>query len=438
MRQLAARKHEAIDEIAADGAAWPALRVGGGDAMVQDEAILFHEAMEDLEVLRAVLVSDMATYKAEFLSHYYSGRLRPLSAYAMGLVMWWAPLAMLEPGLANFLLGAPALGPSLRRLAGFAPDRPPPPFAAESFRRWYRRRPNQGTARRSPVILWPDTFNNYFLPGTAKAAVHILEHAGYEVIVPQQLLCCGRLLYDYGMLDLAKRKLRQTIDVLRPAIRAGIPVVGLEPSCVSVFRVEMLNLMPEDEDAQRLARQTKMLSEFLLGEQDWVPPRYPVKALLHTHCHHKAVLQADSDRALLERMGVDLLPSDAGCCGQAGSFWYETERAPIAAKIGELSLLPAVRKAAPQTMIIASGFSCREQVRLGTGRKAIHTAELIAGALSSGACPPAQELEERCREPIPAPRKETAIAAIAAGTLLGTMLLLRKRRALQSRVSEPS
>jgi FAD/FMN-containing dehydrogenase/Fe-S oxidoreductase len=205
---------------------------------------------------------DMATYKAEFLSHYYAGRLRPRAAYSMGLIFRWSRLAMLAPGLVNATLRAPVLGRAVKWLAGFTPERAVPAYAAETFQTWWRRRrsPRTRDANLPPVILWPDTFSNYFLPGTLKAAVIVLEDAGYRVMVPTAPLCCGRPLYDYGMLDLARTKLLQILEQLRPAIRAGVPLVALEPSCLSVFRDEMPNLLAGEEDAERLSLQAKTLS----------------------------------------------------------------------------------------------------------------------------------------------------------------------------------
>ena len=148
------------------------------------------------------------------------------------------------------------------------------------------------------------------------------------------------------MLDLARRKLVQIIDALRPAIRAGVPVVGLEPSCLSVFRDELRNMLPDDEDAQRLAGQTKTLSELLLATDRWEAPRLEAKALVQTHCHHRAVLDADTEQRMFAAMGLDLQPNPAGCCGHAGSFGYEADHYPVSMTIAEQSLLPAIRAAA--------------------------------------------------------------------------------------------
>jgi Fe-S oxidoreductase len=365
---------------------------------------------------------DMASYKAEFLSHYYAGRLRPAAAYSMGLVFAWAPLAAAAPGLANLLIQSPGLGSVLRRAAGFAPERDAPKFSAMTFQHWFLRHRRVRDRTRPPVILWPDTFNNYFLPGTAKAAVTILEDAGYRVVVPAARLCCGRPLYDYGMLALAKRKLKQTIETLRPAIRAGVPVVGLEPSCVSVFRDELTNLMPGDRDAHRLASQTMMLSEFLMKDPHWKAPRFERAALVHAHCHHRSVLDLDAQQRMFEAMGLKVEYPKVGCCGQAGSFGYEAEHYDVSMRIGEQGLLPAVRKAPADTLVIADGFSCREQIWHGAQRWAMHPAEVLALAVQAKQHIPAQAAAEAFREP---PARIDGKAAIAgAGALAAAGLLL--------------
>ena len=278
---------------------------------------------------------DMATYKAEFLSHYYEGRVRPRAAYSMGLIFLWSRLAMLAPGLVNAALRAPAIGPAAKWLAGFTQARETPAFAQETFQAWWRRRhaPRQNDATLPAVVLWPDTFSNYFLPGTLKAAVTVLEDAGYRVQVPQQPLCCGRPLYDYGMLDLARKKLLEILDVLRPAIRAGIPVVGVEPSCMSVFRDEMPNLLAGDADAERLTKQSRTLCELLAETPGWRPPPLKRKAVLHMHCHTKSVLGTEAERKILTKMGLELEQPEVGCCGHAGSFGYEAEHYPVSIEI---------------------------------------------------------------------------------------------------------
>lgn len=339
---------------------------------------------------------DMATYKSEFLSHYYKGRLRPRSAYAMGLIYWWARLASLAPRIANFFTQTPGLARIGKWLMGIAPQRKMPPFATQTFKKWFRRRrgadqhrpwgDRQPTGERPPVILWADTFNNHFFPETLKAGTSVLEAAGFTVIVPRGSLCCGRPLYDYGMLNTARRLLRKILDTLQEEIRNGIPVVGLEPSCVAVFRDELTNLFPNDKDAQRLKTQTFTLAEFLQKKApDLRLPVLPHEAILHGHCHQKAIMKMEAEKALFEKMRLNFRFVDAGCCGMAGSFGYEKgKHYEVSVQAGELVLLPAVRAAARDAFIIADGFSCREQIIQQTGRKPWHTAEVLQLALQQG------------------------------------------------------
>ena len=324
---------------------------------------------------------DMATYKAEFLAHYYHGKLRPRSAYAMGLVYWWSRMASPVPWLANFFTRTPGISNLVKLLGGVSQKRRVPRFAGKSFRSWFASRPLRNPGK-PQIILWPDTFSNYFHPHIARAAVEVLEHAGYQVTLPQSSLCCGRPLYDFGMLDRAKHLLEKTLEALHPQIAAGIPVVGLEPSCISVFRDEMTNLLAQNKDAAQLKQQTFLLSEFLVRQADYRPPQLRRKALVHGHCHHKSVLKFDSEQELLRRTGLDFQVLDSGCCGMAGSFGFEAAKYDVSVKIGERVLLPAIRQAAPDTLIIADGFSCFEQIQGLTGRPPLHIAEVLQMAIA--------------------------------------------------------
>ncbi len=317
---------------------------------------------------------DMATYKAEFLHHHFAGRPRPRSAYAMGLIPWWARLVSWMPGLANGMTQGPLSG-IVKRLGGIHPDRTLPSFAAKTFRDGF-------VADRSgkpTVLLWPDTFTNFFQPEIAHAAVEVLEAAGHRVAIPAKILCCGRPLYDFGMLDLARRQLRQILSGLKTEIAAGLPMVGLEPSCVAVFRDELVNLFPEDEAARRLSAQTFTFAEFLVRE-GFAPPRVSGQVIVHGHCHHHSVMGMDADRALLRELGMDFQILDSGCCGMAGAFGFEAEHYEVSRAVGERALLPAVRAAGADTLILADGFSCREQIAQLSGRRARHLAEVAAAA----------------------------------------------------------
>ena len=327
---------------------------------------------------------DMATYKAEFLSHYYEGRFRPRHAYAMGWIYWWSRLAAIAPSVANFFSQTPGLSAIAKWMGGIAQERRMPAFAPATFKAWFRRRPivNRG---RPPVLLWPDTFTNHFLPEHGRAAVEVLENAGYQVLVPGAPLCCGRPLYDYGMIDEAKRMLRDILSTLQAPIEAGVPLIGLEPSCLAVFRDEMANLLPNDRDAKRLHDQSFMLSEFLNRKvKDYQPPKLNRTVLVHIHCHHKSVIGQDDELAILKKLGLDVDEPDKGCCGMAGSFGFEAAHYDVSMAIGEQALLPAVRKLDDDALVIADGFSCEQQIEQATGRRSLHLAEVLQMALHGG------------------------------------------------------
>ena len=368
---------------------------------------------------------DVATYKAEFLSHYYEGRPRPLSAYAFGNIDLWAGLASFAPGLANFTTQLPFLRDIAKMVAGVPLERRIPAFAPQPFRSWFR---GHRTANKNgpPVILWADTFNNYFLPDTAIAAVDVLEAAGFEVMVPPGNLCCGRPLYDFGMLGRAKGLLLEALDTLAPYIAAGVPVVGLEPSCAAVFRDELKNLFPKDERARHLAQQTFLLSEFLEKcAPEFELPKLERKAIVHGHCHHKSIMKMTDEEAVLHKMGISFQTPAPGCCGMAGSFGFEQDKYAVSMAVGELELLPAVRRAPLDSLIIANGFSCREQIAHGTARHAFHLAEVIQMALEEGpkGIPgpyPEQDMVHRRQAAAELSMKRTGLglaAIAAAGTL---------------------
>ncbi|MGC1448830.1 MAG: heterodisulfide reductase-related iron-sulfur binding cluster, partial [Candidatus Sulfotelmatobacter sp.] len=393
---------------------------------------------------------------------------------AFGNIDLWARLASTAPGLVNLTTQLPFLRDIAKLLAGIPHPRSIPAFAPETFRSWFRRthevnsrrdgrirpprdakrasmecrdslgspgtpaspwksgpsgprQPRQENRASAPeVLLWPDTFNNYFHPATAKAAVEVLEAAGYQVILPQANLCCGRPLYDFGMLDRAESLLLDILDELSPEIEAGIPVVGLEPSCVAVFRDELLNLFPHDQRAQALSKQTFLLSEFLDRNSYQAPlPQLKRKALLHGHCHHKSIMKMTAEESLLHRIGIDFQAPAPGCCGMAGSFGFEHDKYDISAAIGELELLPAVRKAPADWLIIADGFSCREQIAQGTGRHALHLAEVLQLALD-----PSDQVNDpypesaRVREHESEIRSSMKRAGLGLGALAAGSLLL--------------
>jgi FAD/FMN-containing dehydrogenase/Fe-S oxidoreductase len=377
---------------------------------------------------------DMATYKAEFLSHYYEGRLRPRHAYAFGLIHWWARLGSWMPGVVNLVNQTPLLGNLVKLVVGMEQKRDAPAFAPYTFKQWFQQRGPRNVGK-PKVILWPDTFNDNFHPTTAQAAVEVLEHAGFCVDVPLQDMCCGRPLYDYGMLDMAKQWLHHILDTLKDDIEDGTPLVVLEPSCATVFRDELTNLFPQDENAKRLNHQTFLLSEFLEKRAPgYTPPKLKRKALLHGHCHHKAIMKLDDEEALLKKMGVEFEAPEDGCCGMAGAFGFEQgDHYDVAMKCGEQVLLPRARSLPKDTLIVTDGFSCREQIRQDTDRVPLHLAQVIQMALTEGEQGTPGDYPER--QFVHAPKSAAYYAKTAAILGLGALAIgsavwmgLRKER----------
>jgi Fe-S oxidoreductase/FAD/FMN-containing dehydrogenase len=344
---------------------------------------------------------DVATYKSEFLSHYYETNPRSLKQIALSNIDLWMRAAAHAPGLVNLTTQLPGLRNLAKLAAGIPAQRRIPAMAPQTFKEWWERRQGSGASlrrtdegvrphvcrgRTNTVLLWADTFNNHFLPSTAKAAVEVLEAAGFDVTVPRAHLCCGRPLFDIGALDRAKSLLLQIMDELLPEIEAGTPIVILEPSCAAVFRDELTNLFPKDERAHALSKQVFLLSEFLEQRaKDFPLPQLARRALVHGHCHHKAIMKMTAEEAVLEHMGIDFTAPAPGCCGMAGAFGFEKEKYEISKSIGELELLPAVRQAPTDWLIVADGFSCREQIAQETDRHALHLAEVLQMALREDA-----------------------------------------------------
>jgi FAD/FMN-containing dehydrogenase/Fe-S oxidoreductase len=318
---------------------------------------------------------DLPTLKAEFLSHYWEGRARPRQAYAFGWIMRWAQIGSLVPELANLFIQTPGLRRLAKWMMGVHFDRTIPRFAKQTFRSWFRAQAPAGKGRR--VMLWPDTFNDHFHPETLAAAARVLGEAGCQVVIPKRPLCCGRPLYDYGMLKTAKRFWREILDELEEEIERGTPLVGVEPSCTAAFKDELVKLFPEDARAQKLAKQTCSLAE-LLDRMEWRPPRLDgMRAIVHFHCHQQATSGVTSEERVLSSMGLELSRPQKTCCGMAGAFGMEKHNYDLSLAIGELGLLPAVRDASPETLLLANGFSCRNQIMDRTRRRPLHLAELI-------------------------------------------------------------
>ncbi len=360
---------------------------------------------------------DMAQYKAEFLAQHYKGRRHPLQHYIFGFADKLARWGSLAPGLTNALLSGPMTSPLVKHMANVARERELPRLAAKSFQKtgsaaWKARglSPAESAAKnsgalasegglsfpgrheaRSPgrrVLLWPDTWNNYYHPSTLAAAEAVLREAGFAVEVPRGHICCGRPLYDFGFLPAARSYLAKVLDRLAPQIEAGTPIVFLEPSCASVFKDELLEFFPSDPRAKRLSGQVWLLA-------DWMAEHAPgfgagrlagTHILVHGHCHHKAVFRGPrSEIALLRQAGATVEAIQAGCCGMAGPFGFEADKFEVSKRIANDGLLPAVEAAGPLTVILADGFSCREQIAQLGGRQALHFAEVLARACGCGA-----------------------------------------------------
>lgn len=325
---------------------------------------------------------DMASYKAEFLAHYYKTKERPVQAYLFGMIATWASIASKIPWLANLLTQIPGINFLAKKILNVAPARSLPKFAEQSFRSWFESRVPSKKSSRATVILWPDTFSNYFYPEIAKAAVEVLEYAGFRIRLPAEDQCCGRPLYDYGMLDLAKDYLRKIQDSLKADLEAGAFIVGLEPSCIAVFQDELPQFFPENDTARRLKEQSFFFAEFVekkIAGFDW--PKLGGKAIVQGHCHQQSLKGMESDRKIFGKLGLDYCILDSGCCGMAGGFGFEKDHYEVSVKTAERVLLPEIQKAGKNTMILADGFSCREQISQLGGRRAFHLAEIMKMAI---------------------------------------------------------
>jgi len=341
---------------------------------------------------------DMATYKAEALFQHYRGRIRPPSHYSLGWLPRWAALTGRLPSgarLANAALRFAPLAALVKRLGGIDARRTLPSFAEQTFRAWFTgRRPDQAstgaaasaTGRGKPALLWVDTFTNAFAPAVGKAAVAVLEAAGYQVRITERPVCCGLAWISTGQLDGAKRQLRRTLRALAPALEAGIPVVGLEPSCAAALRRDAAELLADDPRAATLGSAVVTLAELLTATEGWTPPDLSdVTGVAQPHCHQHAVLGWDADAALLRDAGASI-KAVGGCCGLAGNFGVERGHYEVSVAVAETALLPAVRAARAAgsgdgATVLADGFSCRTQLDQLAGVPGTHLAELLAARL---------------------------------------------------------
>jgi FAD/FMN-containing dehydrogenase/Fe-S oxidoreductase len=330
---------------------------------------------------------DMATYKAEALYQRYRRRPRPPAHYALGWLPRWARLAARAPAVANAALRTPGLATLAKRVGGIDSRRPLPRFAGQTFRAWFaRRQVPVPAAGRTPVLLWVDTFTDHFTPEVGWAAVRVLEAAGYTVQITREPVCCGLTWISTGQLDGARRQLRRSLRALGPALRAGTPVVGLEPSCTAVLRGDITELLPADPRARQAAEATRTLAELLTQTPQWEPPDLTgLRAVAQPHCHQHAVMGWHADSALLARAGAEVT-AVGGCCGLAGNFGVERGHYDVSRAVAETALLPAVRAARAaegtgDTMVLADGFSCRTQLDQLARVPGTHLAQLLASRL---------------------------------------------------------
>jgi Fe-S oxidoreductase len=366
---------------------------------------------------------DMAAWKSEFLAQRYKGRLHPLHHYIFGFSDQLARWGAMTPALTNALLTGSLTSPLIKHIVGVAQERQLPRLAAKSYQKG--RKPDSettniprpaidsaATSTQTPgapsfphlsaervgehgtqpasiqhVFLWPDTWNNYYHPQTLAAAEKVLTQAGFKVETPQGHICCGRALYDFGFLGVARSYLAKILDRMAPQIEAGLPFIFLEPSCASVFKDELLELFPDDPRARKLSQQVWLLADWLAAKApDWVADRLEgAHILIHGHCHHKAVFGGPANEiALLRKAGATVEPIESGCCGMAGPFGFEADKFEVSKTIASQGLLPAVESAGPMTIIVADGFSCREQITQLAHREALHFAEVLAHACGCG------------------------------------------------------
>ena len=344
---------------------------------------------------------DVAAWKSEFLAQHYKGRLHPLHHYIFGFADKLARWGSVTPALTNAILTGPVTSPLVKYVAGVAAERKLPRLAARSYQ---ESRSGAGETANVPrsaaasskahqksaapqVLLWPDTWNNYYHPQTLAAAETVLIDAGFKVEVPRGHICCGRPLYDFGLLSAARSYLAKVLERMSAQIDAGLPFIFLEPSCASVFKDELLELFPNDARAQRLSGQVWLLADWLSAKApDFAADRLQgAHILVHGHCHHKAVFGGPaSEIAILRRAGAAVEQIQAGCCGMAGPFGFEADKFAVSKAIARDGLLPAVESADAMTLIVADGFSCREQIAQLSDREAMHFAEILAHTCGCG------------------------------------------------------
>ncbi|MGV9633067.1 FAD-binding and (Fe-S)-binding domain-containing protein [Nocardia rhamnosiphila] len=324
---------------------------------------------------------DMAAFKSEVLHQSYKGRLRPAAHYSLGWLPRWAALASRVPSLANAMMGLPGVGPLALSAAGVDKRRTIPAFAKQTFRAWFAATQHERAHIGDPVVLFVDSFTNYFTPEVGRAMVRVLEAAGYRPQLTHKQQCCGLTWISTGQLTAAKRILRRTVNALSEAAPADTPIVGIEPSCTGVLRADAAELLGSSVAAP-VADNTRTLAE-LLTERGWEPPSLDgTSVVAQPHCHHHSVMGWSPDAQLLTQAGAQVQRL-GGCCGLAGNFGVEKGHYEVSVAVAEQQLLPAVTAADPETAILADGYSCRTQLADLTDRRGEHLAQLLAARLDS-------------------------------------------------------
>jgi Fe-S oxidoreductase len=333
---------------------------------------------------------DMARMKTEFLYQYAKRHGRSLHDRLVGYLPRYAPWISRLSFLANLRNRLPGAATVSERLTGFSARRTLPRWRRDAFR---PKTSTVGPENGREIVLLADTFNTYFEPENLEAALSVLRAAGYRVHLPRAAgggrpLCCGRTFLSVGMVDEARAEARRTIAALGPFVARGLPVVGLEPSCLLTLRDEFGVLLPGPETSA-LEQRAQLFEEFLAGEHAAgrldlkLQPVRPKQALLHGHCHQKAFAVMGSVETVLRLVPeLEVETVTSSCCGMAGAFGYGADTYDVSMRMGELSLLPAVRAVGDGTLVVADGTSCRHQIHDGTGRTALHVARVLQAALA--------------------------------------------------------
>jgi Fe-S oxidoreductase len=349
---------------------------------------------------------DMATYKAEFLHHHYRHGLlsfigknrRPMAHFTMGWMPYLMRITERIPfafRLINRIESFRPIEELTKRLGGIETKRRMITFAPQPLTAWFRRRHSSSAEAedtRESVVIWPDTFTNFSADAPGKAAVDVLEAMGYRVLMPMGNVCCGLTWHSTGQLDMTKKILRDTLDVMEPLLRAGYPVIGLEPSCTVMLQDEITQLLPDDDRAALVSKLTQTLGAFATKHlKDGKPWPFgelsggggqPVEALCQVHCHQKSALGYDPELGIMEKLGVNTTVIGGGCCGLAGNWGFEPGHYDISQTLGERELFPAIRNASEGTLVLADGFSCRTQIAQGTSADGVHLAQIMRKALN--------------------------------------------------------